>query len=163
MSRFVSTLFLFLLPAVALGQTYSQEFVCTPRPDREAREWVPPQRVCTPYGACVVTVAGYWITVMVPQAPECGYRRVQNPPDVNSRDDSPTNSTGFTNRNSSTGGWKAPAIETGIADAEDCDYSCEQEVLEARDRHNRGETSEEEHQDEVCGAIAWQAGHPCGE
>ena len=74
-----------------------------------------------------------------------------------------TTVTGLTNRNSTTGGWKAPAIQTGIADAEDCDYTCEQEVLEARNRHNRGETSEEEQQDEVCTAIAWQTGHQCGE
>lgn len=121
MSRFVSTLFLFLLPAVALGQTYTQVYVCTSRPDRETREWVPPERICTPYGACVVTVAGYWITVMVPRAPECGYERVPSTPGPETSDSTPTTSTGFTNRNSSTGGWKAPAIETGITDAEDCD------------------------------------------
>ncbi len=136
---------------------------CTPRPDREAREWVPLVRVCTPCGACVVTVAGYWITVMAPQADECSYRRVQSTPGPDSSDRTSTTVTGFTNRDSSTDGSKAPAIETGIADAEDCDYSCEQEVLEARDGHDRGETSEEEQQDEVCTAITWQTGHPCRE
>lgn len=100
---------------------------------------------------------------MVRQADECSYRRVQSTPGPDSSDSTSTTATGSTNRNSSTDGWKAPAIETGIADAEDWDYSCEQEVLEARDRHNRGETSEEEQQDEVCTAIAWQTGHPCGE
>lgn len=64
---------------------------------------------------------------------------------------------------SRTGGWKAPAIETGISDAEDCGYHCEQEVFESRDRYYTGESSEHELQDEVCSAIAWQTGHECGE
>ena len=162
MFRFASILFLFLLPAVALGQTYVQEYVCTPQPDRVSREWVPPERICTPYGACIVTRAGYWRTVRVPQSEKCGYRRVRVTP-RGGTSGTTTTTTGFTNRNSSTGGWKAPAIETGLTGGEDCGYACEQEVLEARDRHNRGESSEDELKDEICTAIDWQTGHACGE
>ena len=124
---------------------------------------MPPKRILTPYGTCIVTRAGYWRTVMVPRAPDCRYRRVRTTPGSGSSGNSPTTGTGFTNRNPSTGDWKAPAIETGISDAEDCDYDCEQEVFAARDRYNRGESSEDELRDEVCSAIAWQTGHACAE
>lgn len=98
---------------------------------------------------------------MVPRADECRWRRVRITPSTG-RNGS-TTTTGFTNRNSRTGGWQAPTIGTGNADAEDCEYSCEQEAAEARERYYTGRSSEERFRREVCDAGAWQTGHECSE
>ena len=98
---------------------------------------------------------------MVPRADECRWRRARITPSTGGNGS--TTTTGFTNRNSRTGGWHARTIGTGNADAEDCDYSCEQEAAGAQERYYTARSSEERFRREVCDAIASQTGHESSE
>jgi len=134
----------------------TQGYFCIPHLDRVSREWARPTRICTPYGACIVTRAGCWRTVMVLQTPDRRYRRVRITASSSSSANRPTADAGFTNWN--PGGRKAPAIETGTRDAENCDCNYEQDAFEVGDRCYKRGGSEHELRKEVCGTRAWQTG-----